>query len=97
MPYAALTVAPTLATAVLAGTASIAMLVACVSRTPGRALMMALGALTIAAWRPLWPEQRGEMELHMINVGQGDAIALRTPAGRWMLFDAGATGPGSRY
>jgi competence protein ComEC len=29
------------------------------------------------------------MELHMIDVGQGDALALRTPRGRWILFDAG--------
>jgi competence protein ComEC len=60
-----------------------------VSRAPGRALVVAIGALTIAAWRPLWPSGTGAMELHMIDVGQGDAIALRTPAGRWLLFDAG--------
>lgn len=89
VPYAALTVAPTLATAILAGAASVAMLVACVSRAPGRALVVAAGALAIAAWRPLWPARHGDMELHMIDVGQGDAVALRTPAGRWLLFDAG--------
>jgi len=36
----------------------------------------------------------GVLELHMIDVGQGDALALRTPAGRWVLFDAGRSWSG---
>jgi competence protein ComEC len=27
--------------------------------------------------------------LHVLDVGQGDAVALRSPGGRWVLFDAG--------
>jgi len=32
---------------------------------------------------------RGTVEIAMLDVGQGDAIALRSPAGRWLLVDAG--------
>ncbi len=89
VPFASLTVAPTLLTAILAGAASIALLVACVSRAPAPAMLVALASLALAAWQPLWPVHAGGMELHVIDVGQGDAVALRTPAGRWLLFDAG--------
>jgi competence protein ComEC len=32
---------------------------------------------------------RGNVEIHMIDVGQGDAVAVRSPKGRWLLVDAG--------
>lgn len=73
-----------LATACVAGIA-----VACASRHPGRALMAAAACLAAIAWRPLLPAPGGFTELHMLDVGQGDALALRTARGSWVLFDAG--------
>lgn len=31
----------------------------------------------------------GDLHLHVLDVGQGDAIALRSPRGRWLVVDAG--------
>jgi competence protein ComEC len=52
--------------------------------------------VTVAAWatlaiqplRGLGPAARG-LTLFVLDVGQGDAAAIRTPAGRWVLVDAG--------
>jgi competence protein ComEC len=37
----------------------------------------------------------GSLTLHFLDVGQGDAAAIRTPAGHWILVDAGPAGEGT--
>lgn len=89
VPFGALTVAPTLEGAALAGVATAALVVACVSYFPARALVVSAAAFTAALWLPILPHESGQLEMHVIDVGQGDAVALRTPRGRWLLVDAG--------
>ena len=50
--------------------------------------------LAVGVWSPMLLNGSGRMELHMIDVDQGDAVALRTPRGRWVLFDAGRSWKG---
>jgi competence protein ComEC len=87
--HSSVSVAPTFVGAVLAGVATAALVIACVSQYPTRPLIVAGAAFVAAVWLPLVPSRAGGMELHAIDVGQGDAIALRTPLGRWILVDAG--------
>lgn len=89
VPGASLTVLSDTTSIVLACAAATAFVVAAVSRFPGRALLAGATCLGIISWRPLVPYRSGLTELHMIDVGQGDAVALRTTRGRWVLFDAG--------
>lgn len=90
VPGASVVVAPTLSVALASGVGAGAVVVAASSRHFARPLSVALAALALAVW---WPERgpRGshEMELHLLDVGQGDAVAVRSPAGRWILVDAG--------
>ena len=59
-----------------------------------RALIAAGTAAAAAAWWIAMPAGSGFAELHMIDVGQGDAVAIRSPHGHWILMDAGRTWTG---
>ena len=60
-------------------------------RVRGLASLGGGGALPLLA--PLLP-LGGSLEVHVLDVGQGEAIALRSPSGRWMLIDAGPRSEG---
>lgn len=87
-PGASITVWPSTMSAVGAGAVTICVLVACVHERPERPLIVGAFAVAILVWLPP-PRGADWTELHMIDVGQGDAIALRTRAGHWVLIDAG--------
>lgn len=92
LPLAVIRAEPDAATAVCLGVAAGAGLVALVGRWPRRPLLVSLGAMALATWWPALRPGPGRLELHAIDVGQGDAMALRSPRGRWFLVDAGGGG-----
>ncbi|HEX2166920.1 MAG TPA: ComEC/Rec2 family competence protein, partial [Longimicrobiales bacterium] len=60
-----------------------------------RAGIAAAAAVALLAWSPLVLRPGdGHLEIHAIDVGQGDSYAIRTPAGRWLLVDTGPRTPG---
>jgi len=64
-------------------------LAACLAEDARHGAVAAVAAAALLPWLPLLPRPGGWAELHAIDVGQGDAIALRSSRGRWVLVDAG--------
>lgn len=89
IPHASVAVAPSTASEVIAAVLSVAVIVACASRDWRRPALIGCVAAALLAWLPFVPRAGGMFEIHMIDVGQGDAIALRTPHGHWIVVDAG--------
>ena len=89
IPGVAPSVIPTAIGAIAAATSSIAFIVACVGKRPSRPALVALGGIAVLIVEPLLPRASSPPELHMIDVGQGDALAIRTARGRWIVVDAG--------
>ena len=89
LPLASVAVVADPTATILACAGGAALVVAAVSRFPGRALLAGFASITVLAWRPLVHGRAELTELHVLDVGQGDAIALRTTRGRWVLVDAG--------
>jgi len=54
-----------------------------------RILGVGMAVTTLVAW-PLVPFGGAPaLEMHFLDVGQGDAVAIRTPGRRWILVDTG--------
>lgn len=99
VPGAVISVTPSWPAVVCAGAAVCALMIAGVSRFPARPLIFGTACMAVMIAAPFPVMSSGRLEMHMLDVGQGDAILLRTPAGRWIVVDAGrawATGDAGR-
>lgn len=90
LPLASVDVVPSLPVVALCAAAVAALAAACISRYPARLVLASACAASCAIWFPaLRLPYHGGMEMHVLDVGQGDAILIRTDRGRWLIFDAG--------
>jgi competence protein ComEC len=106
IPIGHLTVVEGTTAALIAGAAAIVVLRPPPLR-PARAVAARLGARAAIAgamacaalvWQPVagipTGYRDGHLTLHFLAVGQGDAVLVRTPHGRWLLVDGGPRTPG---
>lgn len=62
---------------------------------PARGLFVAAVVAWTAAFRARSLDDCRCLVVSFLNVGQGDAAALRTPAGQWIVIDGGPRAPGN--
>ena len=62
---------------------------------PARGLLVAAIVVWSAAFRPQSLDDCRCLAVSFLDVGQGDAAALRTPAGQWIVIDGGPRSPGN--
>ena len=89
VPGGVLPVAPTLIVAMGGGIAAALVVRGTAARRGAPWYVASVAVAVLAMWWSLLAPATGELELHVLDVGQGDAMALRTPRGRWIVVDAG--------
>ncbi len=90
VPGGSAMVVPTMVTAIAGGGAVAGLIAAAVSRRPASAILFLAGCLCVLAWSPaIHGRPSSGIEMHVLDVGQGDAILFRTDRGNWIVFDAG--------
>lgn len=89
VPGAVVPVSPTLTTAVGTGVAAALVVRGTASRFGRRWYLAAFAVVVATLSTSVLSPGNGQLELHVLDVGQGDALALRTPRGRWIIVDAG--------
>ena len=89
LPGAVVEVSPSWLTVLFALGAVGALLVAITSRFPARPALVGAACCAVVVVAPFPVITSGRLEMHMLDVGQGDAILLRTPKANWILVDAG--------
>jgi competence protein ComEC len=94
LPFAAPFVLPSASAALAGAVFAVAVIVACQAREPMRAVLVAAGAAAMMVVEPLLSVPRSTTEVHMIDVGQGDALAIRTRRDHWIVVDAGRSWDG---
>lgn len=92
VPGSAVSVSPGPLVAVATSLAVVGLGAACLAPALAwRGGALAAAALAVMVWQPV-VAPAAMTELHVFDVGQGDALGIRTRRGRWVLIDAGPAG-----